>query len=197
MMLYLVRHGQSVGNEKRLFFGWSDHPLTELGRAQARQVADKLREVSFTRCCASDLARAWDTACICTEGRGVTPEPCPGLREQDMGELEDADWERANQVFPRLPELLDDWYHVPPPGGEAPENMARRVGACVDEMVARGEDTLLVAHNGSLSLVARHLGLVGENELMKHNATGWGFDHGAYTAIRIENGKAELVCHNR
>ena len=37
MYLYLVRHGQSVGNERRLFFGWSDHPLTELGREQARQ----------------------------------------------------------------------------------------------------------------------------------------------------------------
>ncbi len=197
MMLYLVRHGQSVGNERRLFFGRSDHPLTELGREQARQTAEKLRETSFTRCRASDLKRAWDTALICTAGRGVTPEPCPGLREQDMGELEDADWEQANRIFPRLPELLDDWYHVPPPGGEAPEDMARRVGACVDEVIAGGEDTLLVAHNGSLSLVVRHLGLAGEDELMKRGMTGWGFAHGAYTAIRVENGKAELVCLNR
>ena len=46
--IYLVRHGQSVGNEQKLFFGWSDHPLTDLGRDTleqeyrrlCRQVAD-------------------------------------------------------------------------------------------------------------------------------------------------------------
>ena len=96
MYLYLVRHGQSVGNERKLFFGWSDHPLTELGREQARQAAEKLREVSFTRCVASDLSRAWDTALICAEGRGVAVESDPRLREQDMGSLEDADWEEAH-----------------------------------------------------------------------------------------------------
>ena len=32
MYLYLVRHGQSVGNEKQLFFGHRDHPL-KIGRA--------------------------------------------------------------------------------------------------------------------------------------------------------------------
>ena len=81
MYLYLVRHGQSVGNEKQLFFGHRDHPLTELGREQARQAADKLREVSFTRCVSSDLSRAWDTALICAEGRGVPVERDPALRE--------------------------------------------------------------------------------------------------------------------
>ena len=41
MYLYLVRHGQSAGNERQLFFGSSDHPLTQLGREQARLAADK------------------------------------------------------------------------------------------------------------------------------------------------------------
>ena len=49
MYLYLVRHGQSTGNERQLFFGVRDYPLTELGREQAKQAADKLREVEFTR----------------------------------------------------------------------------------------------------------------------------------------------------
>ena len=45
MYLYLVRHGQSEGNARRLFFGHTDYPLTALGREQARQAADKLRAV--------------------------------------------------------------------------------------------------------------------------------------------------------
>lgn len=35
MKLYLIRHGQSEGNVKDLWYGRSDLPLTELGRQQA------------------------------------------------------------------------------------------------------------------------------------------------------------------
>lgn len=195
MYLYLVRHGQSVGNERQLFFGVRDHPLTELGREQARQAADKLREVEFTRCAASDLSRAWDTALICTEGRGVAPEPYPALREQDMGALEDLTWAQAEKLCGGLVgKMLSDWYHITPPAGESPARMLERVGACVDELVARGEDTLLVAHNGSLSLVLYHLGLIEEKNLLQH---GWFFKHGTYSAIRVDETGAELVHFNR
>ena len=171
MYLYLVRHGQSVGNERGVFYGLSDHPLTELGREQARQAAEKLREVSFTRCVASDLSRAWDTALICAEGRGVEVEPDPRLREQDMGEMEDMPFKegfaRWGDDFHRM---LRDWVHMPPPGGEDVAHMKERVGAAVDELVARGEDVLLVAHGGTLSLILSHFGLAAR--------PGWRFSIG-------------------
>ena len=195
MYLYLVRHGQSVGNEKQLFFGVRDHPLTDLGRAQAQQAADKLQEVSFTRCLSSDLSRAWDTALICTEGRGVAPEPAPALREQDMGALEDLTWAQAEKLCGGLVgHLLADWYHTTPPAGESPQQMLERVGQCVDAAIARGEDTLLVAHNGSLSLVLYHLGLIEERNLLQH---GWFFQHGTYSAIRVDESGGSLVRFNR
>ena len=197
MFLYLVRHGQSVGNEKQLFFGWSDHPLTELGREQARDAADKLREVSFTRCVSSDLARAWDTALICTEGRGIEVESAPALREQDMGAWEDFTFtqaqEHGGELFARM---LADWTHVDPPGGESVIHMKERIGQCVDETVRRGEDTLIVAHNGSLSLILSHFGLAKESELMNHDYN-WFFQHGTYSVLRVEENGAELVCFNR
>ena len=197
MYLYLVRHGQSVGNERQLFFGRSDHPLTELGREQARQAAQMLKEVRFTRCVSSDLIRAWDTALICTEGRGVSPEPVPALREQDMGGMEDLTFAQAQERYGELfMRMLDDWIHVDPPGGESVAHMKERVGACVDEIVRRGEDTLIVAHNGSLSLILSHFGLAEENELMDHKFN-WFFRHGTYSAIRVDENGAELTCFNK
>lgn len=195
MYLYLVRHGQSAGNERQLFFGRSDHPLTGLGREQAKQAAGKLREVEFTRCLSSDLSRAWDTALICTEGRGVAPEPCPALREQDMGALEDLNWAQAEKLCGGLVgRMLADWFNTAPPGGEHPAQMLERVGACVDEIIRRGEDALITAHNGSLSLVLYHLGLIEEKDLMQQE---WFFQHGAYTAIEIAGGSARLAAFNR
>lgn len=195
MNLYLVRHGQSAGNEKQLFFGAKDYPLTPLGREQAKQAADKLREVPFTRCVSSDLSRAWDTAVICAQGRDVAVEPCPALREQDMGALEGLTWGAAEARFgDHIGALLSDWFHTTPPEGESPSRMLRRVAGCVDALLDRGEDTLVVAHNGSLSLILLYLGLAGEQDLLRPD---WFFRHGTYSAVRADETGAELVCFNR
>lgn len=195
MYLYLVRHGQSEGNVLKTFHGQIDYPLTELGREQARQAADKLRSVPFQRCCSSDLCRAWDTAQTCLEGRGIVPEPCPALREQNVGDIEGLTWKQMEQRFPEvLHPYINDWFHMTPPGGESPDEMIARVAACVDGIIARGEDTLIAAHNGSLSLVLLHLKLVKQEELLKPD---WFFTQGTYSAIQIEDGAAKLICFNR
>lgn len=195
MYLYLVRHGQSTGNEQQLFFGLRDYPLTKLGREQAKEAAEKLKEVEFTRCVASPLSRAWDTAMICTEGRFVVPESCPAILEQGMGDLEGLTWGAAESRFgDQIGVLLVDWFHTIPPNGEPPAHMLERVGECVDELIRRGEDTLVVAHNGSLSLVLLHLGLAKERNMFQRE---WTFRHGCYSAIRVDETGAELVCLNR
>ena len=181
MFLYLVRHGQSVGNVRRTFHGQTDYPLTQEGRRQAQQAAEKLREVSFTRCFASDLQRAWDTAQICVAGRGIAVEPCLGLREHYIGQLEDLTWEQMEARYPQyIHAYLEDWAHCLPPDGEAPEAMALRVGQAVDQIIAKGEDALLAAHNGSLSLGLVHLGLMSMDEVLK---PGHIFGQGTYSAV--------------
>lgn len=197
MYLYLVRHGQSEGNVLRTFHGQTDYPLTEKGREQAREAGEKLRAdgVKFTRCCASDLSRAWDTAQACLAGYDVKAEVCPQMREQFVGDIEGLSWDEMGERFPGLREqYVGDWANTIPPGGEVPRAMLKRVGAFVDEVVARGEDTLLVAHFGSLSLTMVHLGVLSEEDAVKPE---WIFGQGTYSAIRIEDGKAELVCFNR
>ena len=81
-----------------------------------------------------------------------------------------------------------------PPAGESPERMLKRVGGCVDGIVRRGEDTLIAGHNGSLSLVLYHLGLIEQKNLLQH---GWFFKHGTYSAVRVDGNGAELVRFNR
>lgn len=195
MYLYLVRHGQSEGNAARTFHGQIDYPLTDLGREQARQTAEKLSGISFARCCASTLSRAWETARICLEGREVPLEACPDLLEQHIGEMEGLSWTEMEERFPGLlHSYIEDWWTVTPPGGESPEVLSRRVNRCVDEIIARGEDTLIVGHAIAMSMILDSLGLMGRDKLLKPEGF---FSQGTYTAIRIENGRAELLCFNR
>lgn len=191
MYLYLVRHGQSVGNVLRTFHGQTDYPLTDEGRRQAARAAEKLRGAAFTRCCASDLRRAWDTALICLEGRDILPEKCPDLREQFVGGMEDTAWDEVEEKCPGLRDAyIHDWFRTTPPGGESPEAMALRVGRCVDRIAARGEDTLIAAHNGSLSLVLIHLGLMDMTQVLKPDFM---LVQGCYSAVEITGGQARLA----
>ena len=41
---YLVRHGQTLFNELHMTQGWCDSPLTELGKKQAKEAGQSLRE---------------------------------------------------------------------------------------------------------------------------------------------------------
>jgi broad specificity phosphatase PhoE len=58
MEIYLVRHGHSTGNGGNQIMGWTDHPLTEVGQAQARAVAARLAPLGPMPVICSDLQRA-------------------------------------------------------------------------------------------------------------------------------------------
>lgn len=194
MILYLVRHGQSEGNVKRYFHGQTDYPLTELGRQQACEVAEKLKDTKFTRCCASNLQRAWNTAQACLAFHPeVTAEVCTDLREHFVGDMEDVPWDEAQRRFPGVPEkFISDWFHTVPPGGEDPQDMLKRVSRCIDSIIAHGEDTLVVSHFGTMSLAVVHLGVMTEEEVIKT-----GFSQGCYTAIEITSDGAKLLALNK
>jgi hypothetical protein len=67
--ILLIRHGQSEGNVKNLFYGSVDYPLTELGKVQARIVSPLFKKYfnSFDTFSTSNLMRAIETytECLC------------------------------------------------------------------------------------------------------------------------------------
>ena len=50
MTLYLVRHGETDWNLENRIQGDSDIPLNQTGILQAREVKDKLKDISFDLC---------------------------------------------------------------------------------------------------------------------------------------------------
>ena len=78
--LYLLRHGQTEFNVKKLVQGRCDSPLTDLGRQQAGMAAAwlKVHNVIPDKVVSSPLGRAMDTAgLVATEllGADAAVEP--------------------------------------------------------------------------------------------------------------------------
>ena len=61
-MLYIIRHGQTEMNSRHVLQGRSDFQLNDAGLAQAREAAERLRDVRFDRVYSSPLLRAVQTA---------------------------------------------------------------------------------------------------------------------------------------
>lgn len=181
--LVLVRHGQSEGNLKNIFTGWTDLDLTEHGVAEARAVGARLKSMglSFDVAFTSDLQRAWKTCLIVlgmTGASHVQEFRSPALNERDYGALTglNKDAARARWGAAQV-QLWRRSYDVPPPEGESLKDTSARVLPHFIQQilpsVMRGESTLVVAHGNSLrSLIMVLDGLAPEAVPSVELATG-------------------------
>ena len=193
MKIYLVRHGESESNAAMMLYGRTDSALTENGRAQARAIAEKLRGQCFERCVASTLIRADETAKIIVGEFGVPVEHDERLVEQDMGE-----WE--NTHFPTIMErepviignMLRDWTKVVPPGGESFDKIRARVAAAIDDIIAAGKDTLIVAHAGPLATATAVL-----LELPDSAVRHFWYEQGCWSCVDNSQGVFKLKYFNK
>ena len=179
-ILALVRHGQSLWNHENRFTGWVDVPLTEKGRAEARQAAQSLQGLKFDVAYTSALTRAQETLAILTEalGQRIPVIRDAALNERHYGDLQGLNKEDAAKRWGD--EQIKIWrrsYDVPPPNGESLEMTAKRVLPFYDRAISGdlrlGKNVLVVAHgNSNRSLVMKLDKLSGEQVIGLELATG-------------------------
>ena len=88
-MLMFVRHGHSEANVAGVFANRGEgYPLTDTGRAQAAELADRLGDLQVDRVYSSPLLRARQTADVSAARTGAPVTVTAALTECDMGELE-------------------------------------------------------------------------------------------------------------
>lgn len=99
--LYLVRHGQTMFNRYNRLQGWSNSPLTESGRADARHAGSLLSGIDFAAAYCSDTTRAIETARTILDINESAGHRRPALvddmhfREQCYGYYEGQDMDMA------------------------------------------------------------------------------------------------------
>lgn len=149
--LYLLRHGQTEFNVKKLVQGRCDSPLTDLGRKQAGMAAAWLKshDVVPDKVVSSPLGRAMATASlVATEllGADADVEPCEGIIERCYGTFE----EGPHDALPT--DVWDPGEDLIPFGGEGSHALQERmVDTLTNIMGADGIETLLAVSHGSAS----------------------------------------------
>ena len=140
--LLIARHGETDWNVERRWQGWADPPLNDTGRAQARQLADELRDIPFDAAYSSDLRRAHETALIVAEPHDVPVVVDAGLREIDIGSWSGLTRSEIQERFPDGKR----------PDGETHEQHFARTRDAVVRIAraSEGHRILIVGHGGTI-----------------------------------------------
>lgn len=151
--LWLIRHAESTWNAAGRWQGQADPPLSERGRAQARQLAESLRAEDLELLVTSDLARAAETAKIVGATLGIDIRPEPRLRELDAGAWSGLS---RDEIAGRAGEALrrfDAGDPLAPAGGaESRADVATRARAALGELLDTCGDrrVAILSHQGVL-----------------------------------------------
>lgn len=142
--LYFTRHGQTVWNVENKICGITDVELTQLGREQAIQLGNIIKNKSFDidEILYSPLIRAAETARLISETAEIPMKEEVRLTEQNFGEYEST--ARDGLQFKRAKENFVNSYN----GGETMLRLAQRIYNLLDDLKEEKKTYLLVAHNG-------------------------------------------------
>ncbi len=140
MKIVLIRHGESEAN---IAHSINDDPtrmvnLTERGRAQAIEAAERLRAVPFTHAYASEFPRAQQTAEILLRHRGCALDIDARLNERLSG-MDGQPVHLFNDF------VRPDPLRVKPPHGESFLEQMERLRSFLEEAAARHPDGRILA----------------------------------------------------
>ncbi|MFZ2756988.1 MAG: histidine phosphatase family protein [Atopobiaceae bacterium] len=158
--LYLMRHAQTVFNERRLIQGSCNSALTPLGVRQAEAAGSLMgsRGMTFDRAFCSTHERACDTLEIVTAKAYGSPMPYERLRglcEMDFGSFEAASSDLYDE---RFIDSDPDFYLAF--GGESVSGVQRRMVETLRDIASRnGGSSLVVSSSNSILLFCRAVGI--------------------------------------
>lgn len=189
--IYLVRHGETELNLKKVYYGRTDCSLTARGMAQAESLKPFFGRLKLDIVYTSPLQRAVRTADLLLGENAASRLTDERLSELSFGEWEGKHFEDL-KGDPLFQKWCDDWRHQPPPGGESFCEMAQRTRSFFDALEKREEESvLIVSHHAVLQqLMAYFL------EAPADHCWHYAFSQGAYSEFSVADGFFVLRGHN-
>ena len=208
--LWLVRHGESVGNVQAsraeregseaidLEDRDADVPLSDRGQEQAKALGAWLADHRPARAWVSPYLRAQQTLRIAAEDAGadIVARPDERLRDRELGILDlltRVGVERRHTEEAVRRRRLGKFFHRPP-GGESWADVALRLRSFLGDALAsgaddaHGESALVVAHDAVVMLLLYVLLDTSEEELMDFAAAHTVLNASVTTVVRDGEG---------
>jgi len=156
---YILRHGQTDWNLRRLFQGQINTDINEEGIRQATLCADKVREAGlyFDQIWSSPIRRAIHTTQIVSGCRSEDIHQDPRLMEIDFGPLDETPFDVESPLVGTL--FSDPEGYKPIPGVESYASIIARVGAFFEDLKQSDAQSVLVgSHGGAIRCMLVYFG---------------------------------------
>jgi 2,3-bisphosphoglycerate-dependent phosphoglycerate mutase len=191
--IVLLRHGESVWNQKNVFTGWVNIGLSEKGIQEALEAGENMKEIRFDGVYVSKLIRSQMTVLLALSKNRVSPNPLfqgdphwgksygeneflsvietEALNERYYGKLQGKNKDAVRAEFGENQFRL--WrrsYREAPPEGESLKmTIERTLPFCETEIfprARRGETLLVCAHGNSIRGIVMYLDKLSEEEIV-------------------------------
>ena len=150
--VYLIRHGMTEANEKHLYCGSTDLPLSEAGIAALRELHYDTKSAVFLT---SGMQRTEQTLELLFGS--VPHRQEPRLREMDFGSFELRGYAELKNDPAYQDWITGDNERKVTPGGESGRQMQQRALEAFFELYPPAQDTVIVTHGGIISAIMAHL----------------------------------------
>lgn len=152
-MIYLIRHGITEGNLAHLYYGSTDLSLAPEGIEALKGLRYEVPE--GCRFVTSGMKRTEQTLELLFGD--VPHEKIERLKEMDFGAFEMKSYEDLKENPDYIAWITGDVDANVTPGGESGNAMRKRVLDGFSELVADGEDTVIVTHGGCIVAIMEAL----------------------------------------
>ena len=145
-MIYIIRHGQTEQNNRKILAGRANYQLNETGIAQALEAGKWLQEkkIHLDLIISSPLDRALKTAALVAPDAEIQVDE--RLIEMEFGPYEGMD---LTHPAPEVSFFFSDFEHHPAPDGMEPlSEITARLGTLLEELkpMAQEKNILLSTH---------------------------------------------------
>lgn len=157
--IVLVRHGRTTANEKHLYCGRTDLPLSEEGRSELMKLAPRYAGYcnQHTSFYTSGMKRTDETLRILFGETDFSKEAA--LRELDFGDFEGKSYEELRTDAAYIKWISGDNERNICPGGESGEQMKERVLRAFERILEDdpSERIVIVTHGGPIAAILEKL----------------------------------------
>lgn len=193
--LYIVRHPQAMGNAQRIFQGYYNADVTEMGEKQLECLSERFKNIEFDVIYTSPLLRAVKTAKAVNKYHNAEIIEYEGIIEINGGDLEAKPWSYFEETYSQK---YYEWKNEPhkfvAPDGESMVEVYNRAKATLNEIVKQNEGKTVVLTSHGCTI--RNIFCILKGKPVEDiNNINW-VENTGVTLVRIDENGVEFVFEN-